>query len=400
MRRALLLATLATLAAVCLALPASAHNPALTTYAPVELDGGALAVGEEGTVALVDEDGQTLWNDTLEAHVTQDPVASNGAAAFPARQAQDDALVLFGYDADGTAWQASLPGEGFAWVAPAPEGFLVVTTAGDRALVSTTGDVLDTTHLDVGAREAAAPLPDGGHVLPTTNRSVALIGPDGTVQHEAPVPGVPTTVLATDQTLYAGALSPEGNTTVIAFTHEMQQAWTYELDALRVGGDLALSEHGPVFGTFHPDGAQVVSLDHDGQERWNRTFEDQTAAAASTHQDAVFAVTNEKALALDAEDGQTLWEQDVSPRLVSPSLVGDTLVPSGADNEIVALDTNTGDPAWTWSDEVTSVAWYGHGSANIGGSDDPGEDASPVPLSTAVIAVSLLAAAAARTPRS
>lgn len=360
---------------------ALAHNPAMTTHTPAPLEDGLLVAGGEGTVAFVDMEGQAAWQQNTTWLAPQAPVVASEIAAFPARSEDASEAALLGFDAQGPTWEVPLEG-GYPWVAASQDAFFVVTTQGNVAVVDEAGELLVEDVLPFGARVAPAFVPGGGFVLAAPDGTVAIVDEEGSVVEEASVEGRPSSVVAQEDVIVVASFVPGGDARVSVFDAGLEETWSLSVDALRVGGSVAITDEGGlVFGTFDPDGAKVLAFTSNGEKAWSLVLEEQTAAAVAVRGEAVFASVNDGVVALDAASGERLWEIEEDPRVVSPSVVGGLVFPSGSANNVTALDAASGDVVWRWSDGVEEVPWYGHGAGGSGGpEEEEGEQEVPFPV--------------------
>ena len=120
---------------------------------------------------------------------------------------------------------------------------------------------------------------------------------------------------------------------------------------------LAVASHG-LYWLADGDAATVVALARsDGSERWRFAPSDQPwPAPPAVHDGTVFVTASDEdeIHALDAETGDELWSLDgdrhvhVSPHLLAGELVNEPSVLVGdATGRVAALDPATGDAAWT-----------------------------------------------------
>lgn len=382
--------TLSLLAAlVIVAGGAVGHNPALTVHEPVPFGEGLLVAGGEGTVAFLDAEGQAAWQENTTWLAPQAPVVAGDIAALAARSEDGSEVVLFGFDAQGPVWEVPIQGDGVPWVAASQDTFMVVTTQGNMTIVSEEGETRGVETLGFGARVAPVFLPGSGFVWAGPD-GVVLVDVTGQVVEETSLEGRPTSITATQGRVIVATFDPGEDARVTVFDEGLEEAWSVAVDALRVGGRVATTEEGGiVLGTFDPDGARVIRFTEAGEEAWSVVLEDQTAAAVSLSEDVVYASVNDAVLALDAASGDALWDADAAPRVVSPSVGGDLVLPAGSANEALALDAGSGEVAWSWSDGVEEVAWYGHGEGPDGSGEDGERDVgAPVGavLAAAVVA--------------
>lgn len=372
--------------------PAAAHNPADTVYQPTPFQGDLLVLGEEGTAARLTTDGTERWTANLSAQVVQPAVVAGDTAATVVRTVPEGAPQVQAFDGDGPAWNASLGGPGeLGYVVPDDDGFLAVSSGGTMLELSADGDVRANTTLPIGARTAPVPAPSGGWVVADQRGRIAVVDSDGTARADTRLGGTPTD-LARNGELVLAAFRRTEAATVKALDADLTTRWVVDRDALRIGGDLAVTDDAIYLGTYRPQGATVLALAPDGTELWSRQLEDETAAAVSVDGDDLYVTVNSGVRALST-NGSERWSAELSPRLVGPSVVGDLVVPSGADNRLVALHASNGTVAWTWSDGVTTVPWtdeqLASGGAGAGGAD-PGQDGQRAPLGPLVGALALL----------
>lgn len=376
--------------------PASAHNPADTVYEPTRLDDGLLALGEEGTAALLEMDGTPRWEEDVSAHVIQAPVTSGGHAATVARTIPNATPFVQAFDGDGPAWRVPLDEtESFGAVVATTDGFLAVSTNGALVSLTADGEVLERTSLSYSPQTAPVPAPGGGWVIAGEEGKIAIRTPDGELVHETRLGG-PARDLARMGDLILAAFERAGHPTVKALDAELETQWIAERDGLRIGGQLAVAEDRIYLGTYRSNGARAVALAPNGTELWDHAFPRKTAAAVTTDGTRPYVTVNQGLLALEP-DGPVRWQiGQIQPRLVGPAIVGDLVLPSGADNKLAAFHASNGTLMWSYSDGVDQVPWSDEslGSGDQGHGDG-GNDA-PWPVAIALVAVGAAAAAARR----
>lgn len=396
MRARLAVAALAVagLAAIALAATAAAHNPALTLYEPAALDDERLATaGEEGTLAVLDADGQAVWTGNRTLHLTQAPVATGSLAAVPAQTVDEGVPHVLGFGPDGVAFDREVGEAGRVLLTATADGFLAATTEGRMVELSPDGDVRAQADLPLDPTTPLEPAPGGGWVL-AGEEGLAIVDADGTPRHETGLSARPSDVAVHDETILVAVYGqPRGSGALEAFEPDLTSAWVHDVGGLRIGGEVATPPEGPVVGTFDPDGARVVALTPDGQPRWERSIEDATAAAVTEHEGTAYAVTNEGLTTFALEDGAPGWTAPFEPRVVSPSAVGDVLVPSGANDTLAGFTAEDGQRRWSYTDDTSEVPWSEHeiqapdpddGTAD-GAAD--GDDAETVPAPGALVVI-------------
>lgn len=365
---------------VALAPSAGAHNPAMTTYEPVQLGDGVLVLGEEGTAALVGPGGEARWQANLSMHVTRAPVVSGDAAATIARTVPGGVPTVQAFDADGPTWNATLGEAGaFGVVAPMDDGFLAISTQGHLVALSTDGEIRHEAGLSFGVRVDPVPAPGEGWLVASPDRTLARITATGEVLDETRLGGTPTDLAATDeQALVAIRGPPRGTPAVQALAWNLTTRWIHDEQGLRIGGDVQATSDRVVYGTYDPSGARIVALDAaTGQPAWDRTIGEDTAVAVTAHEGSLFAASNSKLISLTSE-GEPRWEIDATPRIASPAVLGAYVYPSGAEDTMVAVDTLSGETAWTFTDGVSQVPWSDEdlGPNAPGGSTGTDDDAA------------------------
>lgn len=397
MRRRSLLA-LAALVSILLvgAAPAAAHNPADTVYEPTRLDDGLLVLGEEGTAALLEMDGTPRWEEDVSAHVIQAPVASNGHAATVARTIPNATPFVQAFDADGPAWRVPLDEtESFGAVVATSGGFLAVSTNGALVNLTADGEVLERAQLEIRPQAAPVPAPGGGWVIAGEEGKIAIRTPEGELAHETRLGG-PARDLARMDDLILAAFERAGHPTVKALDAELETQWIAERDGLRIGGQLAVAEDRIYLGTYRSNGARAVALAPNGTELWDHAFPRKTAAAVTTDGTRPYVTVNQGLLALEP-DGPVGWRiGQIQPRLVGPAIVGDLVLPSGADNKLAALNASDGTLAWSYSDGVDQVPWSDESLGGGGQGDGAGGNDAPAPVVGGLVALAGAALASRR----
>lgn len=394
-----------TLATLLAAAPASlAHNPAATVYEPAPFHGGLLVLGEEGTAARLALNGSERWQANVSGQLIQAPVVAGGTAATVRRTIPNGTPYVQAFDGDGPSWSVQLAeGEGgFGFVVPAEDGFVAVSTEGRWLNLSTDGEVRQRRQVDPGPATAPVPAPGGGWVLAGGQGRIGLLRPDGSLEHSTRLGGSPTDLARAGELVLASFERDDGTPTVKALGPELGTRWVQTFQGLRVGGELAVTEDRVYLGTYNPDGARTVALHRsNGTEIWDHLFVKSTAAAVTVGDRGPYVTVNEGVIALEPS-GPVRWETRLSPRLVGPSIVGDLVLPSGAENKLVALNATDGSKAWTWTDGVSSVPWTdeqlarGEEAGADGASQDGGTNESPVGAAPALLAGLLAGAALAR----
>lgn len=380
------------LVATGLAVPASAHNPADTLFHPVDLGDRWLVTGGEGTWALLEPNGTVLDRGNLsgEGEVLQAPATTGTTAGVIVRSFPDLVPHLQGFDASGPSWTVEVgPPEGNGFVVAREDVFTVFTRDGRQLTITADGGVQQERELQVRPRVAPAPAPEGDWWLASGSELVRLSG--GEVVDSAGYSGTPTDVHATEEhVLVSLSHRGEGRSTLMAFDASLDLDWSRSLEGLRLGGTPALQRDAIVVATYDPSGARIVSLAaDDGSLLWETRQANATAAASSTLDDRVVAATTEGLVAL-GENGTEAWSVDADLYLESPWTRDGLLVPSGADNRLVAVRPN-GTTAWTWTDGVETPGWASHHAADgpAGAAENasgPASDPRPVPLGSAVLA--------------
>lgn len=393
---------------IALAPSAGAHNPALTTYEPVQLGDGVLVLGEEGTATLVGPEGDARWQANLSVHVTHAPVASGDAAATVARTVPGGVPMVQAFGADGPTWNVTLGEAGaFGVVAPMEDGFLAISTQGHLVALSTDGEIRHEAGLPFGVRVDPVPAPGEGWLVASPGRTLARITATGDVLDETRLGGTPTDLAATDeQALVAIRGQPRGTPAVQALAWNLTTRWIHDEQGLRIGGDVQATGDRVVYGTYDPSGARVVALDAaTGQPLWNTTVGEDTAVAVTAHEGSLYAAGNSKLIALTSE-GEPRWQVNATPRIASPAVLGAHVYPSGAENTMVAVDTLSGETAWTFTDGVSQVPWSDEdlgpnapgGSTGTDGGTAGTQDATSLAPVLAVGAVGLAALVRRRQP--
>lgn len=381
---------------------AAAHNPALTVYAPVALDDGLLVIGEEGTAALLSPDGQERWSTQLDLQLILRPATGHGLAAGFARNLTTLENEVVAFDADGLAWTQGLGTEStHGWVLATEDGFAALGADGTLTLLTADGE--RQTSQALPAPPSARPVvhPDGGWVYPTPDRRVLHVDAQGQLQAEAAIDGRSSGLTVTGDRILVGYGSVStGNASVTALDTGLAPTWQATAPGFRVGGPPATFQDGIAFGTYLSEGAHVVRADGDGKILWDKQLANQTAAAVATDGERIFATVNQGVVAFD-EDGTELWSSDLSPRLTPAAIQHGLILPSGADNRLVALDPATGETAWTWDDGVREVPWTDESLAQEGppGQGGDEDDRSVIPTGPMLALVALAAVALARARR-
>lgn len=377
-RRGVAAGLLAGAALLALAGLAGAHNPALTVYAPAQADELLVAAGEEGRLAGLAPDGEVAWEANRTLHATQAPVPSGDAVLVPARTVPGGDPVILGADDDGIAFETTLDATGLAHATADPEGgWTVATRGGQLAHVAPDGTVEAVHEAPIEAVVPPAPAP-GGWVLAGGDRDVVVVDDEGTEQASTRVSGRPSDVSVDGGTvLVAFYGEPRGHATLQAFSPELDPRWVADFEeAIRVGGEVAWTPEGPLVGLFAPSGADVVALDGEGEERWREPVND-TAAAVTRAGERVLAVTNDEVRALDAEGGDLRWQASIEPRVDSPRALDGFAVAGGANDTLVALGLEDGQPRWTVTDGVREVPWDEHGLGGGAGDGNRSTDGEP-----------------------
>lgn len=380
----------------------AAHNPALTVYAPVPLDDGLLVIGEEGTAALLSLDGQERWSTQLDLQLILRPATGHGVAATFARNLTTLENQVVAFDAEGLAWTRGLGTEStHGWVLATEDGFAALGADGTLTLLTADGET-QTSH-ELPAPPSARPVahPDGGWVYPTADRRVLHVDAEGQLQAEADIDGRSSGLTVTGDRILVGYGSVSTkDASVTAFDMALAPTWQATAPGFRVGGPPATFQDGIVFGTYLSEGAHVVRAGPAGEILWDKQLANQTAAAVTTDGGRIYATVNQGVVAFD-EDGTELWSTDLSPRLSPATIQHGLVLPSGADNRLVALDPATGEIAWTWDDGVREVPWTDEGLAQQGppGQEDSEDDRSLVSAGPILALAALAAVALARARR-
>ncbi len=380
----------------------AAHNPALTVYAPVPLDGGLLVIGEEGTVAHLSPDGQERWSTQLDLQLILRPATGHDLAAGFARNLTTLENEVVAFDADGLAWTQGLGTEDtHGWVLATEDGFAVLGADGTLTLLTADGETQTSHELPAPPNARPVAHPEDGWVYPTADRRVLHVDGEGQLQAEADIDGRSSGLTVTDDRILVGYGSvSSGEAAVTAFDMALAPAWQATAPGFRVGGPPATFQDGIAFGTYLSEGAHVVRAGPGGEILWDKQLANQTAAAVTTDGGRIYATVNQGVVAFD-EDGTELWSTDLSPRLSPATLQHGLILPSGADNRLVALDPATGEIAWTWDDGIREVPWTDEGLTQQGppGQGDREDDRSPIPTGPVLALLALATVAILRARR-
>lgn len=363
----------------------AAHNPALTAYEPVRLGDGLLVLGEEGTAALLTLDGEQRWLEKLEVQIVQAPTTGHGLGVAYARDLSTVESYAVAFDQDGVAWQTGLEETSAAgWVLPTEEGFAAISAAGNLTLIDDQGQVISTHELPLAPAAAPAAHPDGGWILADRQGNLAIVEPEGrpvdAVQLDARA-WTMTTIPAGDQVVVGYGSVSDDQAGLLALSPGLEEVWRQAVPGFRAAGIAVLDDGQIAVGTYRSQGAHVALVTSQGELTWDHALEGPTAAAVATDGQGLYVTTNDAILALGA-DGSERWTAEVDPRLTPATVTDGLVIPSGADNRLVALEASTGQVAWTWDDGVREVPWTDEQLAQEGGIEQ-GDDAggpSPIPV--------------------
>lgn len=362
---------------------ATAHNPADTIFAPVQVGSSWLAVGGEGTYAYLDTEGSLLERGNLsgEGEVLRRPAQGSGTAAALVRSFPDLVPQVHAFDDEGPAWRTAVgEAEGNGYLLPRADGYTYFSRDGRQVDLDADGEIVRERGLDVNPRARPAPARQGGWWLASGSALVHLS--EGEILDEAGFSGSPTDVTATaDGVLVSLTHRDSDKATLMSFTPSLELNWSRSVEALRLGGHPAVLDDRIVVGTYDPSGARLIALEPSGTSiAWDRRLPNATAAAPSAVQGTVVAATTEGLVGLDA-DGNRLWDHPTQPYLDSPSRLNDLVVASGSANRLVALHAN-GTLAWTWTDGVETPSWSTH-------HDDGGSKSEPTSSDGELLGVGL-----------
>jgi hypothetical protein len=395
------------LAIALLATPAltplsTAHNPADTLNAPVEYGDDLLVVGDEGTLSVLDTDGQPLERGNLSGlgEVRDGPAVVDGTASLVRQVYPDQRPQAVGVDGTEQTWTIPLGERGDrAWITAREDRFVAFTQTSHLLEISPSGEILANHSLPSQPVAEPAPAPDGDWWIPTRD-AIERVGPSGELAETSRYTGVATDVTAADEHVLV-SLTHRGDRrgTLMAFEHDLDLDWSRGLSGLRLGGSPATLDDAYAVGTYDPNGARLVWLAaENGSIQREHGSVNATAAAPAAVSGGLAVATTERLAGLTAEGNRT-WTVDVAPLLASPEEVAGYVTVAGGENRVPAVHPN-GTLAWTYSDGVTSPPWDDHhggagsseSSATTGG--DESQDGVPLPRPVAIAALAGAAIAA------
>lgn len=368
--------------------PAGAHNPAETIFHPVPIEEELLALGGEGTWALLDAEGtpQARGNISGDGEVMAAPVTHGDTAAAIVTAYPDVVPNVQAIGPEGPSWRVDVgEADTRAFLTTSKEGFAAFSSQGRLTVLTTDGDIVTERELDARPLTRPAPAPGGGWYVATSNELVHLV--DGEAAKRASFEGRPTDVtVREDAVLLSLAHRNEGRGTLMVFNTELELDWSRSIGGLRLGGSPAMLEQTVVVATYDPEGARLVGLEG---PRGNITFDQRvantTALAPAAHEESIFASSTSGLLAFDGQ-GTLQWAQPSRPYLASPVVLDQTVVASSADNELVALGLD-GTVAWRFTDGVDLPSWSHHGGSSDGAVEPtPFVEATAIVLMAAVLA--------------
>ncbi|WP_049927754.1 outer membrane protein assembly factor BamB family protein [Halopiger goleimassiliensis] len=192
---------------------------------------------------------------------------------------------------------------------------------------------------DTWGLTTAPVIEDGTVYVGSGLRNQAIFAFDRTTgerQWQAPIDDdVERAIAVGDGTVYASA---GGVYALDAETGE--QVWTDPTDTTR-----GLALDGDTVYACSGGGGPVVALEtDDGEQRWRRDVH--TLTAPTVADGRVFVVGNDNLVALEAESGDTEWEETID-RAGSPPTVSDGMVFTATRGGLFAHDAATGDRKWT-----------------------------------------------------
>lgn len=379
---------------------ATAHNPALTVYEPVRLGDGLLALGEEGTAAHLTLDGQARWTEQLGVQIVQAPATGHGLGVAYARDLTTLESQAIAFDDAGIAWRTDLDERSTTgWVVPAADGFAAISGEGNLTLLDADGQVTDRHELGLSPAVSPAGHPDGGWILADRQGTLTVVGPTGEVVSETRLATRAWTVTTTSERVIVGHGSVSDRTAgLVALTPELEEDWQADVPGFRAAGIALLDDGRLAFGTYRSQGAHVVTVTADGETSWQTTLQNTTAAAVATDGPRLFVTTNGGVRAMDAQ-GADLWQAELSPRLTAATVTDGLVLPSGAENRLVALDQGSGEVLWTWDDGVREVPWTDETLTPQETGEDDSDGLSDIPLGPGVALVALLVVALVRPRR-
>lgn len=384
----------ALVALVALTGPASAHNPALTVYEPAAFDGGLLALGEEGVAVLLSTAGEERWRFNLSAHVVQAPESDGELAVTVARNLSDLQPAIQAFDAAGPTWQIELgpPGTyGYALI----EGDAIAAFTGDARLleIDRAGELQRAIALPFTPAVQPAPAPSGGWLIADEQGTLLHIDEQGREQARTGLGGRPFSITTHQDRVYTTARMDGRATTLLkALDEELATRWSQPVQGLRIGGEPAILEERIVFATYAPGGARLVAMGLDGQQLWEVNLGPDTAGAASPGEDMVVVATNTAIHAYNP-NGTELWRTPAQPRLASLTVHAGLVLPSGAEDTLLALDATNGTEHWTWREGTTAVPWTDEGLAAPKTEANGVVDEAPIPWPLGWSAAAFLAVA-------
>ncbi len=390
-------ALVALVALVALTGPASAHNPALTVYEPAALDGGLLALGEEGAAVLLSTAGEERWRFNLSAHIVQAPESDGELAVTVARNLSDLQPTIQAIDATGPTWHVELgpPGTyGYALI----DGDTIAAFTGDARLmeIDRTGELQRTIQLPSTPAVQPAPAPSGGWFIADEQGTILHIDEEGQEQARTGLGGRPFAITAHQDRVYTTARMDSRATTLLkALDQDLETQWSQPVQGLRIGGEPVLLEDRLVFATYAPSGARLLAMTLDGHDLWEVNLGPDTAGAASPGEDMVVVATN-TAIHAYSPNGTELWRTPAQPRLASVTVHAGLVLPSGAEDTLLALDAANGTEHWTWREGTTAVPWTDEDLAapETGTNGAADEAPTPWPLgwsAAAILTVAVLA---------
>ncbi len=333
------------------------HRPAL--------DGGLAFVGTEGgtVAALSATDGRIQWSETPDESISGPVVAENGTVLAVASPYEvNPKHTLYAFDADNGALQWEFPSTSW-WLS-------ILGVDGDTAFVGTRDDALDTEgetlyalSLDDGTERWSAEIGDPFESVVTEDRvfvksfgGLVAAGRDGTRDWEYEEEGLKYLTVAGD---------------TVAFLSE-----SYEDDDTVVGLDAATGTRSWTFDDFVPEsvtavgdqllvgGDSLASLDDaTGETLW--TAEVAASPSEPPHADGTVYVVGDQAAAVSLDDGTLEWRSSVDISAEETSRAAHSVEPAGLldgqlllqrslssddlDRHLLALDTTTGDRAWSYT---------------------------------------------------
>ncbi len=380
----------------------TAHNPALTVYEPASLGDGLLVLGEEGTAAHLTLEGQERWSTQLGVQIVQAPATGHGLGVTYARNLTTLESQAIAFDEEGVAWRTDLGQRStVGWVVPAEDGFAAISGEGNLTLLDDEGQVTVRHDLAIQPVTYPAAHPESGWILADRQGNLAVVDARGQVVAETDLGVRAWTVTTGAQRILVGHGSvPDRVAGLVALSPDLDELWRQDVPGFRTAGIALLDDGRFAFGTYRSQGAHVAVLTTDGQVSWQKGLGGNTAAAAATDGQHLFITTNGGVQAMDAQ-GADRWQAELSPRLTAATVTDGLVLPSGAENRLVALDAGTGQVAWTWDDGVREVPWTDETLTPQETGTGPGssEEPSGTPLGPAATLLALAGVALLRARR-